>query len=184
MTNGPQLGVSSQENALQTLIMDSDLERLEDLLVQFNLFDVLGIARREVQHSKFIAWLLDPYGSHGLGDYFLRGFLAQAAAYGRERGISDFTPFDVDSWKFQDIEVATERHHIDILVIDESDGFVCLIENKIGGAEHSSQLSNYLRTVEHEYEGLTAFPIFLTPDGAEPDDDDDADRLSYHFILM
>ena len=185
MTTELQNEVSSQEAALQALIMDSDLERLEDLLAQFNLFDVLGIARREVRHSKFIAWLLDPHGSHGLRDYFLRSFLARVAAYARERGISDFTPFDVDGWKFRDVDVATERHDIDILIIDESDGFVCLIENKIGSIEHSSQLSNYLRTVEREYEGLTPLPIFLTPDGAEPEDEDAAERyvpVNYQVI--
>ena len=59
--------VNSQREALQDLILDSALERLEDLLADFNLFDVLGIARAEVQHSAFLAWLLDPRGSQAFG---------------------------------------------------------------------------------------------------------------------
>ena len=75
MTTDSQQGSASPEEALQRLILDGDLERLEDLLAEFNLFDVLSIARQETQHSAFLAWLLDPRGSHGLRDYFLRGFL-------------------------------------------------------------------------------------------------------------
>ena len=82
----------------------------------------------------------------------------------------------MDSWKLSDIKVATERHRIDILLMDENDGFVCLIENKIGSGEHSDQLNRYLRTVEREYEGLTPFPIFLTPEGTEPAGEEDAKR--------
>ena len=175
MNKGLPAAASSIE-ALQALVLDSDLERLEDLLAEFNLFDVLKIERRELQHSALLAWLLDPRGSHGLRDYFLRRFLSEAAASASERGMADVTPLDVDGWKFGDIEVATERHDIDVLLIDVTDGFVCLIENKIGAGEHSGQLSRYLETVEREYEGLSPFPIFLTPDGVEPESEDDVER--------
>ena len=160
-----------QHQALQGFILDPDLGRLEDLLAEFNLFDVLGIERREVLHSAFLAWLLDPRGSHRLGDYFLRRFLSEAAAEAGNREVPHFkaTPFDIDRWSLSDIEVATERHRIDILLVGKSDGFVCLVENKIGGSEHSGQLGGYLETVEEEYAGLDPFPIFLTPDGREPD---------------
>ena len=167
-----------EELALQALIMDPDLERLEDLRAEFNLFDVLDIARRELQHSAFLAWLLDPLGSHGLRDYFLRHFLSQAAAEARDRGIGEFTPLDVDGWKLDnvDVEVVTERHNIDILLVDRADEFVCLIENKIGSGEHDDQLSHYIEIVENEYEGLIPFPIFLTPEGIDASAADDAER--------
>ena len=171
-----QDGITTSQEVLQALILDPDLEHLEDLLADFNLFDVLGIARAELQHSAFLAWLLDPRGSHGLRDYFLRTFLFKAAEEASSLGIGDITPLEVDSWKLSDIEVATERHYIDILVLGRSDGFVCLIENKIGASEHSNQLSRYLSTVESEYEGLDPFPVFLTPDGVEPESLADAER--------
>ena len=176
MTTPQQSSPTPEEAALQALILDEDLERLEDLLADFNLFDVLGIWHRELQHSSFIAWLLDPRGSHGLRDYFLRGFLSQAAKEAQGQGINAPTPFDVDGWNLSDIEVARERHHIDILVLSEADRFACLIENKIFSGESPGQLRDYLNTVEQEYDNLPPFPIFLTPEGIEPQENEDRVR--------
>ena len=172
MTTVPPENPSPKE-ALQNLIMDEDFERLEDLLAEFNLFDVLKIQRRELQHSALLAWLLDPRGSHGLRDYFLRRFLSEAAQTADEQGIANVSPLTVDGWALDDVEVATERHNIDILVIAPSDTFVCLIENKIGAGEQPGQLARYLRTVQREYEP-DPLPIFLTPEGREPEYEEDA----------
>ena len=167
---------TSNIQALQNLILDPDLERLEDLLAEFNLFDVLNVAHLETHHSALIAWLLNPRGSHGLRDYFVRRFLSQVAAEAYERKVTDITPLDVDRWDLSNIEVATERHNIDILLIGQTDEFVCLIENKIGAGEHSNQLSRYMDTVEREYGDLVPFPIFLTPAGTEAESEDNAER--------
>ncbi len=164
--------------ALKALSADPELERLESLLAEFSLFDTLGITHSELQHSRVIAWLLDPRESHGLDDHFLRNFLSQAAVSAKEHEIKcvSFTSAGIGDWKFSDIEVARERHNIDILLIDERDGFVCPIENKVKSGERSDQLSRYLDTVEREYKGLTPFPIFLTPDGRKPENEADAER--------
>ena len=175
--------IVSQKEALQNLVLDGDLERLEDLLAEFNLFDVLKIERREAQHSALLAWLLDPRVSHGLRNYFLRRFLFMVAKEASDRQLEDIpSALDVDSWDLDDIEIATERQvsrercRIDILLIGASDGFVCFVENKIGAGEHSNQLARYFSTVESEYQGLAQFPIFLTPDGRDPESEDDAGR--------
>lgn len=170
----------SPYEALQALAADPELKRLEDLLAEFNLFDTIGIAKSELHHSKVIAWLLNPRGSHGLDDHFLRGFLSQAASEARERGIhtTAFGPSDVDVWNFSDIEVVIEYQtsdgRIDILLVSESNNLVCPIENKIDSDEHSEQLARYLQDIENEYKDFIRFPIFLTPDGRTPQDDADA----------
>ena len=42
----------------------------------FNVFNVLGVSTDEVRtHSRFIAELLNPQGSHGCGDEFLKAFI-------------------------------------------------------------------------------------------------------------
>ena len=173
-----QRGIGEKEKALQALILDDDLKRLEDLLAEFNLFDVLDIRHRELQHSAFLAWLLDSRGSHRLGDYFLRRFLSEAAREAQERGIDCPTPFDVDGWSLSDVEVAREHNHIDILVIGEADGFACLVENKVFSDESPGQLSRYLAALEDEYGDLQPFPVFLTPQGVEPRDEKDRERYT------
>ena len=44
----------------------------------FNVFNILGLSTKEVRtHSAFIAELLNPKGSHGQGDTFLKLFVEQ-----------------------------------------------------------------------------------------------------------
>ena len=176
---------STSEETLRTFSKDLKLKRLDQLLAEFNLFDVLSIARSELQHSRVVAWLLDPHGSHGLGDAFLRGFLRQAALTASGVGINTPMPTDIDGWKLDSAEVFRERHNIDILVIDECNELVCLIENKIDSGEHSNQLCRYLRTVRRTYQTLTPLPVFLTPSGTRPADAQDAKEyasLGYESI--
>lgn len=49
------------------------------LLQQFyhrkTLFDILGVGRQENPHSSFLSWLLNPFESHGMGDFPMKRFL-------------------------------------------------------------------------------------------------------------
>ncbi len=158
----------TEEAAPRALNSDPDLKRLEDLLGEFNLFDVLQVGHMELQHSWLVAWLLDPGGSHGLGDAFPRAFLSEVGATAEERGIPVPSPSDSAEWGFRDVEVARERHYIDILVLSEAESLACIIENKIFSNEIPGQLRWYLETVRAIYPKLRPFPIFLTPDGRKP----------------
>ena len=136
--------------------------------------------------------VLDPRGSHGLGDMFLRGFLrapsavAASAEAADALGLNAITAVDVDGWDFGEAEVFIERHNIDILVIDEGNGIVCLIENKIGSDEHSNQLSRYLKTVTRTYGHLNPLPVFLKPGAIQPANQRDAKRyvpMGYGLVV-
>jgi hypothetical protein len=161
-------GSSRRTEILEDLVRDPDLEELESIADQFNIFDVLGIIHVEVRHSKFLAWLLDPAGSHGFGDYFL-GMFMKLVASGMEGGP---TLLDVDAWNLSDAEVRLEWNHVDILIVSESGGFVCVIENKIHSSEHSGQLSRYRKIVEEagEFSGFDKLYVYLTVSGEEPSD--------------
>ena len=74
--------MSDARKALEKFIVDNrDLAHLEDMLSEFNVFEVLGVEKSETRHSAFWAWLLDPKGNHGLGEYFLRRFLWRVVSY-------------------------------------------------------------------------------------------------------
>ena len=166
---------AQEANELERLIVDnSDLEHLEDLIAEFNIFEVLGVQTRETRHSAFLAWLLDPSGNHGLGDYFLRRFLWQVTSRARAVGMTTTTAFDVDGWKLTDVEVVTERHNIDILLTGDIDGFVCAVENKLFSGEHSDQLRRYRETVSREYPTLTPIFVLLSVEGDPAAGEEDA----------
>ena len=50
----------------------------------FNLLEILHLTRHELKHSHFLAWLLDPGGSHGLKDAFARYLLGLLERKGLE----------------------------------------------------------------------------------------------------
>ena len=172
---GASKSAQDQRESLERFIVENpSLERLEDLLAEFNLFQVLGIETNELRHSAFLAWMLDPNASHGLGVYFLRKFLSLAATRASAYEIGVITPVQVDSWGLASSRVETERHHIDILITDEEDGAVVAIENKIYSSEHGNQLARYRQTVERDYPSLSPLYIFLTVDGDQPYGEEDA----------
>ncbi len=145
-----------------------ELEQLERLLGQFNIFEALGAARQELRHSDFLAFLLNPKQNHGLGASFLKTFL-QEAALAADSDATDL-PVDLDAWTFEAVEVRREWGHIDVLVIDERARFVVLIENKIDTGEGADQLARYYQTVQQRWPGYAVFALYLTPEGAEPSD--------------
>lgn len=157
--------------SLEQLVYDNpDLERLEAILDDFNPFEAMRWTRQEVRHSAFLRWLLDPAETHGLGPYFLRAFAKRVAH--RSEGLSELTPsvFDVDAWEFDRTEVLQEWENVDLLVRDDSDGFVLLVENKIDSAEHSGQLQRYWALVNTHFPRHKRLLAYLTVGGAEPSD--------------
>ena len=181
MNGTPASRQSKEEVGLRALGEDERLETLREMLEEFNLFDVLGVERSELRHSRVLAWLLDPRGSHGLGNSFLRGFLIRISSDWDSTGVYRVSPAVVKSWDLLEVETVRERQvreqdRIDILVVGQSDGFVCLIENKVDSEEHTDQLSRYLNVVEQRSPALKVLPVFLTPAGAKPSKKRDAER--------
>ena len=108
----------------------------------FNIFNVLGLTSDETRtHSAFIAELLDPNGSHGLGNQFLQSFVdtidclkswnydTKSAKVHKELSIGGKN------------EDCSEGGRIDIAV--ESNGKAIIIENKIYAGDQEKQLVRY-----------------------------------------
>ena len=111
----------------------------------FNVFRILKLETREVRtHSAFLGELLNPAGSHGMQDTFLRLFIEQIG----------FTDFDTASAK-----LTVEKHigqidadylqggRIDIYL--ESIGLFLFIENKIYAIDQPNQLERYRQHKPH-----------------------------------
>ncbi len=168
--------------ALEALFIDDpDFAHLDDRVDRFNVFEAIGIVRRELRHSDFLTFLFSPEETHGLGDFFLRRFL-QTVVRGAPQGYAlPFTALDIDLWNLATIEVRREWRNIDILVLLPDYKRAVLIENKIDSWEHSDQLARYHAIVMEEFPGWQILPLFLTPDG-EPSSDERYLPITYAVI--
>lgn len=131
----------------------------------FNIFSVMRAESDEVRtHSRIIAELLNPKGSHGQGCVFLECFFDEIEE------LRTINNFDFESAKVVVEEHAglinedyTEGGFIDIVIKDNKNQVV--IENKIYAGDQPKQLLRYKK----------AYPrgklLYLTLDGKKPSND-------------
>lgn len=156
---------------MQQLIEDiHELEALQDGASVFNIFESVGLARQEIRHSHFLAFLLNPSAAHGLGGGFLRRFLTRIcldSVTAEEGGLS---AADIICADWEGTQVFRERHHIDILLQNDTDKIVILIENKVGSYEHGNQLERYREWCKEKFPGYRQLYVYLSPHGSDPSD--------------
>ena len=123
----------------------------------FNIFQILGLTNYEVKlHSKFIAELLNPKGSHGQNDTFLKLFIET---------------LDIDNFDNKNCIVKTEKYigkkeketggRLDIFIKNQNNGKTIIIENKIYADDQENQLIRY-----NNYN--PSYLFYLTLYGTEP----------------
>lgn len=157
------------EKALQRFVADNrDLEELESLLSEFNLFEAMGVSRQELRHSDFLAFLLAPNQSHRLGDSMLKRILHRVISSSSIQ--LSISSIDVDVWSLLDVEVRREWLNIDILLISRANSLVVTIENKIDSREHSNQLQRYREIVVDHFPGAKHVFILLSRYGVKASD--------------
>lgn len=106
----------------------------------YNLFSILSIERYELKHSALIANLLDPKGSHGCGDAFLRAFF-EIALKGTAYPFESSTPPNSYTEHYTGPISGDTGGRIDILV--KSSRYGLIIENKIYAGDQDKQLTRY-----------------------------------------
>jgi hypothetical protein len=141
-------------------ILESHIVEKEQKKEIFNIFSVLELTTDEVNlHSKFIGELLNPKGTHLMGDIFLKRFISV---------ISDKVAIDKFNTQTAIIEIEkligekteTEGGRIDIILTDINKHSI-IIENKIYAPEQVNQLLRY-----NNYKGCKSKTLlYLTLDG-------------------
>jgi len=172
--------IKTDVEALEDLVLDNDLDRLEGFTSGFNIFESIGAVRREIRHSDFLSFLLNPKESHGLHDVFIKSILFDVVK--RNRSAVGISPIDIDLLDLSNIEVRREWENIDILLLSDVGNFVCAIENKIDTTEHSNQLSRYESQVNASFENYNTLFIYLTLDGSPPENNENWLSYSYQDI--
>jgi len=103
----------------------------------FNIFKVMNVLSDEVKlHSAFIAELLNPKGTHGQGDVFLKLFVEQL-------GVEDFDTKNATTKVEKNIGEKTETEGGRIDIVINSGRKNIFIENKIYAGDQPQQLLRY-----------------------------------------
>ncbi len=163
---------SNESNAEAHRVSQTDDSGLKSSVIhseRFNIFEVIDLVRWETVHSRFLAFLLNPKQSHGLGNSFLAGLLQKLSE--STHGISLPQTHNDDGVLGRTTvhsEVYTEDGRIDILLLNEVGGWAMIIENKIDTTEHHDQLDRYYRFVETNYPDWKVLCVYLTPQGYDP----------------
>ena len=164
-----QIQVQQVESVLKQIqeLKEEDERDAKATGKNFNVFSVPGFGYNELDHSAFLANLLNPEGTHSQGVVFLRYFLKQ------------LDPLDCEN--LEDFKVTPEAYvgvygRIDILL--EKDDACIIIENKINDeerkiyAEHQAgQLNRYYMYAKEKFTDDQIKLIYLTPNGRRPSED-------------
>ncbi len=136
------------------------MEHMRRGAFQFDPWQVAGLGRDEVRNSAVLAWLLNPKGSHGLGDTPMRGLLEDLQRFdGRfPSRCSCFCRVRVESNPDGDC-----GNRVDI-EIDDADFYV-LIEAKLDAREGEDQIQRYGNISQQLACARPWALVFLTPRG-------------------
>ena len=130
----------------------------------FNVFNILGVESEEVRtHSAFLGELLNPNGSHGMKECFLKLFCEHL-----NLKWFDYTNalLEIEKYTGRITDDCKQGGNIDILITDTKNNNAIIIENKVYAPDQECQLLRY-----HNYGNNRKFKEFtlfyLTLDGKE-----------------
>lgn len=188
--HGSEPDSDAKIKALEHLIIENeDFQELKKRIGGFNIFEAMGAVRQELRHSNFIAFLLDPNRSHGLGDICLKKFLQRVLQSEQSQILSCFklTALELELHSLEDADVRREWKNIDILIDLPSLKRTIVIENKTDTDDHHGQLSRYRNIAALEFcrdlkEGMLC--LYLTPNGRSPIQESDSRYLEIGYDLV
>lgn len=166
--------------AYHAIALNKPLSELQRKLTRFNIFQATGMAEREIKHTQFLSYLLDPNESHGLNHDFLYRFI-QAANVNRANPmpLADLNLSYARIHKEKNIRHEGVNNRIDILIeipslMSPEKYHIVAIENKIRAAQGLNQLLDYRNAITEIYRtdatADRAF-FFLTVYGEQPLDE-------------
>jgi len=129
---------------------------------RFNVFEALGIERRELMHSGLLAYLLNPRAQHDQGDRMLRSFLERMGIEALPQTLERTTVVCEHSLE--------ERGRLDIALFLPN-GRIVGIENKVDAGERPDQVRDYQLWLSQQQRWVAErhLLVFLTPEGRAPD---------------
>lgn len=187
---------------------DESMNGIRDFYYHPSFWQIMKIARRENQHSDFIAYYLNPDNQHSLDDIFLKKLLSLITIKAIEQGHQindDLVSRLVVNPRLSDISISREeymegdsgRGRFDIFISGtalsshgsmENIDFLVTIENKISAAETKGkdgvgQTKKYKDYVDSIFPNHEKLYVLLSPNNDTSVESEDFIRISYQDLL-
>lgn len=171
---------------IEDLASDKSFQSLQRSLRNFNIFEATNMKHQEIKHTQFLAHILDPNQSHGLGDRVLFEFLSLIpkheknniklmdlnlglAIISTEILIKDTNKEPKNFWRGNQIDLIIEIPRLS----KPEECYLIVVENKLRSSQGDNQLIRYKDTIKEKYKnGYISTFLFLTLQGESPDDDE------------
>ena len=177
--NFEELSIDNIRNEIIKFKNDIISQKLNKYYSSKSYSEILGVSRRELSHSNFIAWLLNNQETHDLSSYPIKKFLEILVISSQEKHqIKHKKLFDsiiIDDLKIESLDIVTERviqnvGRLDLYIeaelfySNELHKIRIIIENKVSTKEHSNQTTKYYDYYENlEDKSWKNIYVFLTP---------------------
>ncbi|MBO1536739.1 PD-(D/E)XK nuclease family protein [Pseudomonas sp. OA65] len=172
----------SLDSLVDALFADSDVQRMLALSTHSEPLQICY--PKEVNISRFLAWLIDPTQGHGLGDQAIKSMLTRAGLSAEKVNLSlndrrFLAAANIHTLAFSSIVVITEaelglpgeRRYVDVLAVDPAAKLYVAIENKFGHFESKDQTKTYYKALRKLFPSFRGIHLYLDSNDHEPEDD-------------
>lgn len=176
------------EEELFELLNSNEFNKLDEYYSRETYLDILGVSRKELVHSNFLAWLFNPKANHGLGDYAIRKLL-EMNYRNMPKGLKEY--ISVGNYEIVKFDIARELStngsgYLDLymnlelnLNKQKTEELYVIVENKVESKEGKDQTLKYQQWVERTIKSKNVVMIYLTADTEENITSDRFVKVSY-----
>jgi len=158
---------------------DPDFQKLENFYYSKSFSEILGVSRREISHSGFLAWLLGNLESHNLGEFPIKKFLDIILKFSNDKLKSKhsdlFNSFVTEDYLIERLFIKSEYAiknvgrldiyiELTLLIAGKTKNIKLVIENKVESRENNDQTNsyfNFFNPTEND-ENIVIY-VYLTP---------------------
>lgn len=158
---------------------DTDFQKLESFYYSKSFSEILGVSRREISHSKFLAWLLGNLESHNLGEFPIKKFLDILLKFSNQnlklKYSELYNSFVTEDYLIEKVSIKPEYSiqsvgridifiELSLLISNITKNVKIVIENKVESKENNDQTNNYFKHFNLlETEDNVVIYVYLTP---------------------
>lgn len=157
---------------------DHNAQKLKTYYNEKTYPEILGVSRRELSHSSFLAWMIDPVASHRLDDFGVRRLIEIliVSKFWQSNTTDQLMFDDLITGNFKIVSSLIKREasignagRVDILVEFQlvknhlNKGIRIIIENKVLSTEGKDQTKKYFDYFSNLNDSFVNLFVYLTP---------------------